>query len=820
MTPTPTTIAITHTDTGTTKSGTEPAQIGTVGDRSRIPAGLVPGGNSSNLAVPIGYQSINSHHSNTDEGTSSASSSRAPSPLGHLTTTSSPTPNPDSVVLPAEKTADRNVPSIWSKDTFKGQAPSTSSPGHNTGLGLGRPRSTLGLSSSDEQENGNGKRNLTWTPAAVEPGLVKRRSMLWDGQVGPVSAAGSGPTSGSGIPALKHKRSVSAIVSLRAGRSGSVSGIVGGSVGGTGKADIPNAKVDKEKDKAQPKMISTGMSLRPRGPKQPPITTTNASNAGAGLAVSKRQSQIQVLKRSSTPVALVPMSTGTSNGTETTKKDSTSGNRLSKRSSQMNMLPPAKIASARTVKADRPVPEAARRSVRLGNVKEPSTSTIATTEDEAQSLSVSMAGSVKLRTTKRRSMMPLGFVEPSGSQEILASGSDELSKSGVADVETNRQDALDKLMGKGSEVGGKINSLTASTTSIRGKAGVPATNTTPRAISKLPTPLRAQPATRRVASVATTPGGSKSLGPTTGKANRIGGDRPPVTMLTKPDGSIKGKDTLTRTRGIKVEDAGKIPKLTMTPDAADRRSPIRATTAMGTVTPERDPLDTTSIGTEDVTTPASSVCQTPRSKMLLSPARAAVPSGSSRMSLSPSNKDPLTRLRGTPASQGGEARSRTLSNNSDIDVRLEQTRRTWLGGLGRRDLGGEGDSPLTGRMSDSKLDESPRSSRVRRVASRASSGGTGGGKTADVFGADKGTSAKIVALEAQVKAMQEQLERERAEHEKQSEQARERQAAKEMLVAVVRACENELELLERRRAEKERMVDAFDRAVSVAVSGL
>jgi hypothetical protein len=241
---------------------------------------------------------------------------------------------------------------------------------------------------------------------------------------------------------------------------------------------------------------------------------------------------------------------------------------------------------------------------------------------------------------------------------------------------------------------------------------------------------------------------------------------------------------------------------------------------MGTVTPERDPLDATSTGTEDVTTPASSICQTPRSKMLSSPARAAVPSGSSRMSLSPSNKDPLTRLRGTPASQGGEARSRTLSNNSDIDVRLEQTRRTWLGGLGKRDLGGEGDSLLTGRMSDSKLDESPRSSRVRRVASRASSSGIGGGKTGDVFGTDKGTSAKIVALEAQVKAMQEQLERERAEHEKQSEQARERQAVKEMLVAVVRACENELELLERRRAEKERMVDAFDRAVSVAVSGL
>jgi hypothetical protein len=167
----------------------------------------------------------------------------------------------------------------------------------------------------------------------------------------------------------------------------------------------------------------------------------------------------------------------------------------------------------------------------------------------------------------------------------------------------------------------------------------------------------------------------------------------------------------------------------------------------------------------------------------------------------------LTRLRGTPASQGGEARSRTLSNNSDIDVRLEQTRRTWLGGLGKRDLGGEGDSLLTGRMSDSKLDESPRSSRVRRVASRASSSGIGGGKTGDVFGTDKGTSAKIVALEAQIKAIQE-------------EQARERQAVKEMLVAVVRACENELELLERRRAEKERMVDAFDRAVSVAVSGL
>jgi hypothetical protein len=815
MTPTPTTIAITDTDTGTTKTGTEPAQNGTVGNRSKIPAGLLSGGKSSNLAVPIGYQPINSHHSNTDDVTSSASSSRAPSPLGHPTTTSSPTSNPDSVVLPAEKTADRNVPSIWSKDTFKGQAPSTSSPGHNTGLGLGRPRSTLGLSPSDEQENGNGKRNLTWTPAAVEPGLVKRRSMLWDVQGGPVSAAG--PTSGSGIPALKHKRSVSAIVSLGAGRSGSVSGIVGGSVGGTGKADISNAKVDKEKDKAQSKMISTGMSLRPRGPKQPPITTTNASNAGAGLAVSKRQSQIQVSKRSSTPVALIPMSTGTSTGTETTKKDVASGNRLSKRASQMNMLPPAKIAIARTVKADRPASEAARRSVRLGNSKEPSTSTTATTEDEAQSLSVSMAGSVKLRTTKRRSMMPLGFVETSGSQEILASGSDELSKSGVEGVETNRQDALDKLMGKASEVGGKRNSLTASTASVRGKTGVPTANTTPRAISKLPTP---QPATRRVASVATTPGGSKNLGPTTGKANRMGGDRPPVTMLTKPDGPTKEKDTLTRSRGIKVEDAGKIPKLTMTPDAADRRSPIRATTAMGTVTPERDPLDTTSIGTEDVTTPASSICQTPRSKMLLSPARAAVPSGSSRMSLSPSNKDPLTRLRGTPASQGGEARSRTLSNNSDIDVRLEQTRRTWLGGLGRRDLGGEGDSPLTGRMSDSKLDESPRSSRVRRVASRASSSGIGGGKTGDVFGTDKGTSAKIVALEAQVKAMQEQLERERAEHEKQSEQARERQAVKEMLVAVVRACENELELLERRRAEKERMVDAFDRAVSVAVSGL
>lgn len=813
MTPTPTTIAITDTDTGTTKTGTEPAQNGTVGNRSKIPAGLLSGGKSSNLAVPIGYQPINSHHSNTDDVTSSASSSRAPSPLGHPTTTSSPTSNPDSVVLPAEKTADRNVPSIWSKDTFKGQAPSTSSPGHNTGLGLGRPRSTLGLSPSDEQEYGNGKRNLTWTPAAVEPGLVKRRSMLWDVQGGPVSAAGSGPKSGSGIPALKHKRSVSAIVSLGAGRS------VGGG-GGTAKADIPNAKVDKEKDKAQPKMIITGMSLRPRGPKQPPITTTNASNAGAGLAVSKRQSQIQVSKRSSTPVALVPMSTGTSTGTETTKKDAASGNRLSKRASQMNMLPPAKIASARTVKADKPVPELARRSVRLGNVKEPSTSTIATTENEAQSLTVSMAGSAKLRTTKRRSMMPLGFVETSGSQEILASGSDEMSKSGVEDVETNRQDALDKLMGKASEVGGKRNSLTASTTSVRGKAGVSAANTTQGAISKLPTPLRAQPATRRVASVATTPGGSKSLGPTTGKANRIGGDRPPVTMLTKPDGPTKGKDTLTRSRGIKVEDAGKIPKLTMTPDAADRRSPIRATTAMGTVTPERDPLDATSTGTEDVTTPASSICQTPRSKMLSSPARAAVPSGSSRVSLSPSNKDPLTRLRGTPASQGGEARSRTLSNNSDIDVRLEQTRRTWLGGLGKRDLGGEGDSLLTGRMSDSKLDESPRSSRVRRVASRASSSGIGGGKTGDVFGTDKGTSAKIVALEAQIKAIQEQLERERAEHKKQSEQARERQAVKEMLVAVVRACENELELLERRRAEKERMVDAFDRAVSVAVSGL
>lgn len=298
MTPTPAAIAITDTDTGATTPGMETAQIGTVGGTIKIPTALIPGGKSSSLAVPVGYQPINTHHagnsSKTDGSNSSAGSSRAPSPLGDHTTSSSHILVPNSVAEPAKKTADRNVPSIWSKDTFKGQAPSTVSPSHKTGLGLGRPRSTLGLSPSDEQENGNGKRNLTWTPAAVEPGLVKRRSMLWDVQGGPVSAAGSGPTSGSGIPALKHKRSVSAIVSLGAGRSGSVSGIVGGSVGGTGKADIPNAKVDKEKDKTQPKMISTGMGLRPRGPKQATVTTTNTSNAGAGLAFSKRQSQIQV----------------------------------------------------------------------------------------------------------------------------------------------------------------------------------------------------------------------------------------------------------------------------------------------------------------------------------------------------------------------------------------------------------------------------------------------------------------------------------------------------------------------------------------------
>lgn len=142
-----------------------------------------------------------------------------------------------------------------------------------------------------------------------------------------------------------------------------------------------------------------------------------------------------------------------------------------------------------------------------------------------------------------------------------------------------------------------------------------------------------------------------------------------------------------------------------------------------------------------------------------------------------------------------------------------------MGGLSRRDLGAEGDSPLTGRMSELNVDGSLRSSRGKKVVGRTSNGAIGP-KAADVFGVDKGTSAKIAALELQVKGLQKTLERERAEREQSTFQTHQRHSMQEMLVAVVRSCEQELELLERRRAEKERMVDAFDRSVGLAISNL
>lgn len=601
--------------------------------------------------------------------------------------------------------------------------------------------------------------------------------MLWDAQktsstgIPGLASPGSkrpgvavvGPTvEGRGL--LRHKRSVSAIASLNPPVTSTA---VGGSTSTRGK------KADEEKPK-----IGMGMSLRSR---------TTTKDGAVPSAVKKAEGS----KQSSTPVGVIAMEPATGKGS-------------SKRTSQMT-LPPAQARSGLPSKIQtRPAPEPIRRSVRLGHAKEPSPAT-----EESGDSSV-----VEVRATRRRSMMPLSFVqvETSGEEEVLqASGSEEVltMTAGHAkeeEVETNRQDALDRLMG----AGGQSVSAAVGMGSVRSRTtGANTTITSPRTIAatRTATPARGQPVTTRRAA---TPTGMKTLGAVQGKSK---GDQPPVTLLTKAGPTMRNSTRVVSNANAGVgalRDAGKIPKLTMTPDVADGRDPMVG----------QDPVDGTVVdggdrGSSTLTSASASPVshQTPRSKLLLlSPGSA--PSTSTRTS--PSSRDPLTRLRGTPVTGKDSPRSRKSSNNSDIGVMMEQSRRTWL-----RGPSGEGDSPLTGRISELKGD-SPRSSRVKRVAvGRASSGVTGAGRPAtDVFGMDKGTSAKIAALEAQLKAMQETSEREKMVHERQTNEAREREAIKQMLLAVKSACESELEMLERRRAEKERMVDAFDRAVGMVISTL
>jgi hypothetical protein len=178
----------------------------------------------------------------------------------------------------------------------------------------------------------------------------------------------------------------------------------------------------------------------------------------------------------------------------------------------------------------------------------------------------------------------------------------------------------------------------------------------------------------------------------------------------------------------------------------------------------------------------------------------------------PSRLDPLTRLRLTPGQESD--RFRKTSNNSDIDIRLEQSRRTWLGGLG-----GDGDSPLTGRLGELKSLKStvgvgPGSAksitRVKRMSSQL-------GSKDDVFNKDKET---IALLEARLEEMQQRFEMETSERIEREKQEQGRRMAVEMLNEFVRACDTELTFLQHRRGERERQVETFERIIETAVAGV
>ena len=389
------------------------------------------------------------------------------------------------------------------------------------------------------------------------------------------------------------------------------------------------------------------------------------------------------------------------------------------------------------------------------------------------------------RISKRRSMMYLGQgpgavlqapIELERSKEVLL---DETGTSGEeVDVHVKRQEALNRLMGKDDTKVDEAKKVgTPVPTPVRSvSAGTGAT--------KLDTPIRRARATasttemhERAGSTPVVPRSMRANTSTGLQRNRISiGTKPTTGLTSMPKPTVPNRARMGM--GRRAGDSSAMPEVG---DGLQGRTSVinRSTTPVPTGTPKR--LQPPSTGT------------TPNK--------------------TPSRRDPLNRLRGTPGGSS-DTRTRKQSNDSDIDSRMEQSSRKWLVELGGEDK----ESPLMGKVGELRVTGG--SGRIKRMSSQGSGMGFGG----DVFGKplviDQASNIKIKELEAQLQAIRLQHEQKRAERLEVTRKERQRRQVIDAMSEVVRACEEELRILQRDRDERGKQVDLFEKAWEMAVSSV
>jgi hypothetical protein len=622
---------------------------------------------------------------------------------------------------------------------------------------IGRPVSSLGLAGLVSDHAVKSERG---------EGLPKRKSAIWDDR-------GAGSTiplpAGTSIakPVMRHQRSVSAFAGLSIRKP---------------QENISSTVESKPGESAGlSSRVPTGMTLRPRTVK--PVETKPISKP----VVSQQSRRAEITsKRQSVSGEAVALDTAAKAASSVLRDR---GSALSRTRAASVQVP---TSSSRTTRASAKLPK-------VEGEEQPSDMGASVKEGVALNQSVGLS-----TANKRRSMMPL--MAPDIGLASIESQSQEMLAETSKEVEQNRQSALDRLSGgqkvEEAKAADRTLSLNSSTSGLNGATPSKPIGGVPRRIG---TPARP------VAKNIETPSSTTRISAVAARGTQRLVKAAAPSRLDSPRKGVPLASTLR--------------SATVSQDKSDVR--VKPNTSNGSSTipsvhPDR--RQTTSAGTREasaLTRRTLRIEQGEPASLITPPSTASTatfsPTKPIKADLTPSQRNPITRLRGSP--QTSESRSRKLSNNSDIDFRLEQSRRTWLGGLGKSEAGGDGDSPLTGKISNLKLDSSsPPSSRVRKTTSRSSRLGQDG----DVFG--KALTTRETKMQERIRLLEKRLEAieitAEVKKQKDSEEAQrriDRAAVVSAFTELIEECRRELDVLVERRQARQELVDAQERAMDVAM---